>query len=133
MGKSINQPAPKQSRFKLLSRGLRRQRGEMNAAEKAYASALNADENVHSWWFEPFSLQLSHPAEGQPARYTPDFLVLMTDGTTFVDDVKAAKGFDDKAAIVRIKAAAEQYPLWIFRTVYRRRVKDGGGFDRHEV
>lgn len=127
------QPTPKRSRFSILSKGLRRKRGEMNAVEAQYAAILNADPNVASWWFEPMSLILSHPEAGQPARYSPDFLVLMTDGTTYIDDVKASKGFDDKAAIVRIKTAAEIYPLWIFRTVYRLPKKAGGGWERHEV
>lgn len=120
-------------RFRQLSRGLRRQRGEMNSTEKSYSELLTAEPSVYAWWFEPFSLRLSHPPAGQPATYTPDFLVLMMDGTTFVDDVKAAKGFDDKASIVRIKCAAEQFPLWRFRTVYKRKKKDGGGFERKEV
>ncbi|WP_437231049.1 DUF1064 domain-containing protein [Planctomicrobium sp. SH661] len=127
------QPTPKRTRFSILSKGLRRKRGEMNSVEAQYAALLNANENVATWWFEPFSLTLSHPTEGQPARYTPDFLVLMTDGTTYVDDVKASKGFDDKASIVRIKTAAELYPLWIFRTVYKLPKKNGGGWERHEV
>ena len=105
----------------------------MNNAEKAYSLFLSADPNVAKWWFEPGTLRLSHPPAGQPAKYTPDFMVLMKDGTTYIDDVKASKGFDDNAAIVRIKCAAEQYPLWIFRTVYPIAKKRGGGFERTEV
>lgn len=127
------QPVSKQSRFSILSKGLRRQRGEMNATERLYADLLNACPDVNRWWFEPFSFTLSHPETGQPARYTPDFLVLMNDGITFVDDVKASKGFDDKASIVRLKCAAEIYPLWIWRAVYRLPKKRGGGWERHEV
>ena len=127
------QPVSKQSRFAILSKGLRRERGQMNATERAYADMLNSCDDVAQWWFEPFTLRLSRPPEGQPARYSPDFLVLMQDGMTYLDDTKAKKGFDDKAAIVRIKCAAEQYTLWTFRTVYRRKRKDGGGWERHEV
>ena len=121
------------TRFTHLSRGLRRKRGEMNQTEKAYASDLTVNPDVYRWWHEPFSLRLSSPDSGQPARYTPDFLVLMTDGTTFVDDIKASKGFDDKASIVRAKCAAELFPLWVFRLVYKRRKRDGGGFEIKEV
>lgn len=121
------------TRFKHLSRGLRRKRGEMNKTESAYADELTANPDVYRWWHEPFSLRLSSPESGQPARYTPDFLILMVDGTTYVDDVKASKGFDDNAGIVRAKCAAEQYPLWVFRLVYKRRVKDGGGFEIKEI
>lgn len=122
----------RRSRFELLSRGLRRTRGEMNRTESAYATWLDAQEDVARWWFEPFTLRLSHPAEGQPAKLTPDFLVLRVDGRTYVDDVKSG-GLDDNAAIVRMKAAAELYPLWVFRLVRPVRKRDGGGFHVVEV
>ena len=124
----------KQSRFAGLSRGLVRERGRMNATEQAYAAELNAAMErgeVARWWFEPFSLRLSHPDTGQPATFSPDFLVLMPDGTTYVDDTKG--GIVDNAAVVRIKAAAELYPLWRFRLATKRGKKDGGGFDVREV
>lgn len=76
--------------------------------------------------------RLSHPPGGQPAKLTPDFLVLMTDGTTFVEDVKSG-GLDDNAAIVRMKAAAELFPLWVFRLVRPIPKRDGGGWAWHEV
>lgn len=112
-------------RFKILSKGLRRKRGEMNKTEKAYSEHLDAQiaaGEIHSWWFEAVTLRLSRPEQGQPARYAPDFLVLMPDGVTYLDDVKSG-GFDDFAAGVRIKCAAEQYPLWKFRIVKRRTKK----------
>ncbi len=121
------------NRYKHLSKGLRRTRGEMNATEKAYSIELSRNPSVVRWWFEPMSLQLSHPVTGQPARYTPDFMILLSDGTTIMDDVKAKKGFDDAASGVRIKAAAELYPLWIFRRVWKRPSKSGGGWIVEEV
>lgn len=120
------------NRFRILSRGLNRTRGEMNKTEQRYADWLSASEDVADWWFEPLTIRLSHPSEGQPAKYTPDFLVLMTDGRTFLDDVKSG-GLDDNAAIVRIKCAAELYPLWVFRLVKPIARRDGGGFDIMEV
>lgn len=122
----------KTTRFDILSRGLRRARGEMNRTEAAYAQHLDATPGVHRWWFEPFTLRLSHPSSGQPAKLTPDFLVLMADGATYVDDVKSG-GMNDNAAIVRMKVAAELYPLWRFRLVIARRKRDGGGFECTEV
>ena len=120
------------SRVNFLSRGLRRQRGEMNRLERQYSEQLDADPEIFRWWFEPFSLRLSHPESGQPARYSPDFLVLYADGTTCIDDVKG--GFaDDFASGVRIKAAAELFPLWKFRIITKRRVRDGGGWKVLEV
>ena len=121
------QTVPRHSRFHVLSRGRRSERGEMNRTEREWSELLTADENVAAWWFEPLTLRLSHPPEGQPAKVTPDFLVLMTDGTTIFDDVKGT-GLDDNAAAVRMKAAAELYPLWKFRIVKKQRKKDGGGF-----
>lgn len=123
------------SRFDRLSRGRIAQRGEMNKTERRYADALDARiaaGEVARYWFEPFSLRLSNPPEGQPARYTPDFLVLMPDGETFVDDVKGS-GLDDKASVVRAKCAAEMYPLWRFRIVKERTKKAGGGWKVSEL
>lgn len=120
------------NRFTHLSRGRVAQRGEMNKTEREYADGLRFDPDVARWWFEPFSLRLSSPPKGQPARYTPDFLILMKDGTTYVDDVKGS-GLDNEGSIVRIKCAAEAYPLWIFRLVKKQTKKNGGGFVLKEV
>lgn len=120
------------NRFKTLSRGRIAKRGIRNKTEARYEDTLLGDPSIHQVWFEPFSLRLSSPDKGQPARYTPDFMILMKDGTTYIDDVKGA-GLDDKAAAVRAKAAAEQYPLWIFRICKERRKKDGGGFSVREL
>jgi hypothetical protein len=121
------------SRFANLSKGLVRERGKKNKSEAAYArwlDHLTAKGEVCRYWFEPFSLRLTECESGQPARYSPDFLVLIPDGSTYVDDVKTDRGFDDPAALVRIKAAADRYPLWRFRIVRPIR---GGGFDVKEV
>jgi hypothetical protein len=103
----------------------------MNKTEAEYARLLKVDKDVHRWWYEPFSVRLSHPKTGKPATYTPDFMILMEDGTTYIDDVKG--GMVDKAAIVRIKTAAELYPLWIWRLATRLTAKQGGGWDITEV
>lgn len=122
-------------RFSGLSKGRTGKRGEMNKTEAKYAAELELRKlagEIVGYWFEPFSLRLSSPPEGQPARYTPDFMVLMPDGLTIIEDVKGS-GLDDNAAIVRIKTAAEIFPLWRFRIVKQRRVKDGGGWELKEV
>lgn len=120
------------SRFKHLSRGRIAMRGERNATEARFELLLKADPNIAAYWFEPLTIRLSHPAIGQPAKYTPDFLVLMSDGTTRLIDVKGS-GLDDNASMVRLKCAAEQYPLWVFQVAKERRKRDGGGFDVREV
>ena len=125
------------SRFTILAKGLRRKRGERNKNEALYELHLANERDagrVKDWWFEPMSLRLSECDEGQPLRYTPDFMVLATDGTVYMDDLKSAgrngKNFDDPAALVRIKTAADRYPLFVFRLV--RQVK-GVGFECREV
>jgi hypothetical protein len=120
------------NRFATLSKGRVTERGKRNQTEAEYEALLKTDADVAAYWFEPFSLRLSNPGSGQPARYTPDFLVLLHDGTTYVDDVKGT-GPDDPAAIIRIKTAAELFPLWMFRIAKKRTKRDGGGFDLREV
>lgn len=119
-------------RYAGLSKGRIAERGKMNQTEKAYAAVLAqrvlAGEIV-KWWFEPFSLRLSRPATGQPARITVDFMILMPDGTTYMDDTKGT-GVDNDAQRVAMKCAAEQYPLWIFRIVKRQ---ENGGWKVTEL
>ena len=122
-------------RYKTLSKGRVAQRGVMNKTEAEYSDMLVAMKrkgDLHEWWFEPVSLRLSHPPNGQPARYTPDFLLLYPSGRTVLVDVKGT-GLDDAAAIVRIKCAAEQYPLWEFWVVKKKTKKQGGGWKVMEV
>lgn len=122
------------SRFTILSKGRTKRRGEMNKTETAFSQFLDADKEVVWWKFEPFSLRLSSPENGgQPARFTPDFMVLRANGETWIFDVKSGGGFDDTAAGVRIKCAAEQYPLWIFARAQQQAKKNGGGWKIHSV
>jgi hypothetical protein len=44
---------------------------------------------------------------------TIDFIVLLPDGTTYLDDSKGT-GVDNDAQRVAMTCAAEQYPLWLF-------------------
>jgi len=108
----------------------------MNATETAYSVVLDAMQQsgeIGQWWFEPMSFRLSSPPSGQPARYTPDFMILRSCGEVWIIDVKASKGFDDKASVVRVKAAAELFPLFRFFVAYKRPKKSGGGFELIEV
>lgn len=103
----------------------RRTPGKMNGLEKAWS--LRLEERKHSgeiqeWWFEPMSLRLAHGK----AFYKPDFMVLMADG--FVE-FHETKGYMEIAANVRIKVAADKFPLFVFRLIRRKKKADGGGFD----
>lgn len=103
------------NRFRGLSKGRIATRGVMNKTESRYAVMLDemkAKGELSSYWFEPFSLRLTTPENGQPCRFTPDFLLLYPDGRTVVVDVKG--GIVNDASIVRAKCAAERYPLWEF-------------------
>ena len=122
-------------RFTTLSKGRVATRGEMNKTEKRYAAELDEmirQQKLVRYWFEPFSLRLTKPPKGQPARYTPDFLLLYPDGRTVVVDVKGS-GIDNDASIVRIKCAAEHFPLWEFWLVKQKTKRQGGGWRTLEV
>lgn len=126
---------PAHHRHTGLNRGLVRTRGEMNATERRYANELEERRRrgeISDWWFEPMSLRLTSPPEGQPARVTPDFMVLMPSGLVFIEDVKGS-GPDNEASIVRMKCAAELFPLWRFRIVKQRTKKQGGGWEVREL
>ena len=127
----------RRSRYTILAKGLERKRGKKNKTEQSYERFLALEKaagRVLDWWFEPMSLRLSECDAGQPLRYSPDFLVLAADGTVYMDDVKAplrrGQKHDDPAALIRIKAAADRYPLFVFRLV---RPIAGGAFDLVEV
>ena len=128
-----NNPTIKgRNRYQILSRGLKAKRGVMNKTEAEWAAVLTQDPDVAQWWFEPLTLRLSHPREGQPARLTPDFMILLQSGITIFDDVKGT-GLDDPASAVRMKAAAELFGLWKFRIVKKRTKSQGGGYDVREL
>jgi hypothetical protein len=119
-------------RFRLLARGRTGQRGQMNKTETEYSKLLDDDPGVIKWWFEAASWRLSNPPEGQPARYTPDFMVLRSDGSLDMVEVKGT-GPDDAASIVRLKCAAEQYSAFAWILAKKKKQKDGGGWRHREV
>jgi hypothetical protein len=84
----------------------RRVVGRMNGLEANYAATF-LTQRPHG--FEQITLKLAHDT-----RYTPDFWVQEDDGTiTFVE----CKGFWREDAKVKIKVAAEMYPMFRFRAV----------------
>jgi len=123
------------SRFQGLSRGSTAKRGVMNKTEARYAVGLEEDPAVKWFKFEPFTARLTKPPKGDGEKtltYTPDFLVVMADGTTYIDDVKGS-GPPNDASIVRIKAAAELFPIWNWRICTEQKRKLGGGFIRRNL
>lgn len=90
--------------------------GTMNKTEAAYAALLESEKQAGRvlWFkFEPMSLRLA-----RLTSYKPDFLVMSPDRTLAFHEVK---GFWQDDARVKIKVAAEQFPM--FRFVGVRLVK----------
>ena len=100
--------------------------GTMNKTEAAYAATL--DERLHAgevaWFkFEGIKLRLA-----DNTFYTPDFAVMLSDGALEMHEVK---GFWQDDARVKIKIAAELYPMR-FIGVRVRNKKEGGGWSIEE-
>ena len=96
----------------------------MNKTEAAYADYLDLLESsgeILRWDFEALKLRLA-----PSTFYTPDFLVVMADGTM---ELREVKGFWRDDARVKIKVAARMFPMFRFVAVTKRRKKDGGGWD----
>lgn len=96
----------------------------MNKLEQAYAAELETSKQVGIvlWWkFEPIKLRLA-----DRTFYTPDFLVMYHDCTLTCVEVK---GHWEDDARVKIKVAAEQYPLLSFVAMKPVAKKRGGGWE----
>lgn len=98
-------------------------RNRMNKTEAAYAEILNLSQlggEVRWWAYEPIKLRLA-----KRTWYTPDFLVVGSDGRIEAIEVK---GFWRDDARVKIKVAAELFPMFVFVAVRR----DGDGWETEE-
>lgn len=83
--------------------------GAMNATETRYAAHLGARMAAGevAWFkFEPFALKLA-----PKTTLTPDFAVMLADGTLEVHDVKGAKAIYTDDAKVKMKVAAQMFPF----------------------
>lgn len=117
------------------ARGRTHVSGKANKTESRYADvlALRKLANEIDWYrFEGFKVRL---ADG--AFYTPDYAVMLTDGTFECHEVKAGRidktsgavvMLCEEASKVRVKVAAEMYPFSFMFAVERPK-KVGGGFD----
>ena len=96
--------------------------GAMNATEAEYArdlELLKAAGDVAWYRFEGFKLRLA-----DNTFYTPDFAVMLSNGEFQCHEVK---GFWTDDARVKIKVAAEMYPIR-FMAVKKQPKKLGGGW-----
>jgi len=101
--------------------------GAMNKTEQAYAATLDARRHAGevAWFkFEGVKLRLA-----DNTFYTPDFAVMLSDGTLEMHEVK---GYMQEDANVKIKVASDLYPMR-FVIVRVRPKKDGGGWKIDEV
>ncbi len=104
----------------------RRTPGTMNKTEARYAAHLDlcCNAGAVAWHrYEAVTFKLA-----PDTRYTPDFLVMLPDGSLEAHEVK---GFWEDDALVKIKCAAEMFPIK-FIAVTERAKKHGGGWDVRE-
>lgn len=101
--------------------------GQMNKTEAAYEAHLTLMRNAGQilWFkFEAVKLRLA-----DKTFYTPDFVVLRSDGLL---EMREVKGFMMEDANVKIKVAASIYPFR-FMVVRVCPKKDGGGWIEEEI
>lgn len=94
----------------------------MNKTEQEYSyhlEAMVAGGRVLWFRYEGIKLRLA-----DKTFYTPDFAVMMADGTIELHEIK---GHWEDAARIKIKVASEQYPFQ-FRAFTKAAKKDGGGW-----
>lgn len=100
--------------------------GQMNKTEAEYARHLEllkrAGEIVY-YKFDGVNLRLA-----DKTFYKPDFLVMRTDGSIEIHEVK---GYWQDDAKVKIKVASDLYPFK-FLAVYKKTKKDGNGWEFEE-
>ena len=101
--------------------------GQKNKTEQAYELEVlkpaTQDGSIIWYRFEGVKLRLA-----DNTFYTPDYCVMRSDGTMEMHEVK---GFWQDDARVKIKVAADMYPLK-FIAVKRQAKKNGGGWSIEE-
>lgn len=100
----------------------------MNKTEAEHAANLairKAAGEILDYRYEHLTIKIA-----DDTRYTPDFWVLLPDGTIEFHEVKGWAFEDD--ALVKIKVAAEQCYWAVFRAYIKRSKKNGGGWKVRE-
>lgn len=101
----------------------------MTKPEKLWAWLLQEEKNkglINDFYFEQVTLYLSDPQKGvKRVSFTPDFFVIMADGTVRIDEVKG--GFIREDADMKFKIAASRFPwVWWRMVQYKKRGKTTG-------
>lgn len=109
---------------RVRARGTRHLPGEMNSVEREYAAHLKLLEHageVEWWMFEGIKLRLA-----DNCFFTPDFFVMLTDGTLEVHEVKGTWRKDGKEfphieddAAVKLRVASAMFPFRV-KLVWKR-------------
>lgn len=114
------------NRWTKHARGRRREPGTMNKTEAAYAAQLELRKVAGEilWYgFEAMKFRLA-----ASTFYTPDFIIMLADGTLEAHEVK---GHWEDDARVKIKVAAELFPLR-FVALKALPKREGGGWKEEE-
>lgn len=102
-------------------------RGLMNNTERNYSVLLTSmmGSGDISWWsYEGLKFRLA-----KDTFYTPDFVVMLPDGTIELHEIK---GHWETAARVKIKVAASMFPF-TFKAFKAIPKKLGGGFQEEVI
>lgn len=119
---NMSAPAPKRTR---TGRGVRRDPGDMNGLERAYADHLEVRRlagEVAEYHFNVVKLRLA-----RKTFYDTDFLVMLANGDIEIHEVK---GFMEDDAACKLKVAADRFP---FRFLLVKRPKKNGPWEIKEV
>ena len=91
----------------------------MNKTEERYAWHLEVrkrEGRILAWHFEQLKLKLTSTIPGRRGiHYTPDFFIVLPDGTFMIDEVKGA--FIREDAMLKFLMAAELFPWFHWRMV----------------
>ncbi len=101
---------------------------DMNKTEAEYAGMLEARKSGGEilWWaYEAVTLKLA-----DNTRYTPDFLVMLADGTLEIHETKG--GFIREDGWLKLKVAAGMFPFRFF-LCQKQAKKAGGGWQIRRV
>ena len=99
----------------------RQEVGKKNKTEERFENeilhTLKATGAVDSWTYDCIILRVGT----DKCWYSPDFMVFRENGDIEFVDVKGGAGFEDDA-LVKIKAAAAQYPQFLWSSwMYRKK------------
>lgn len=115
---------PKRDRKAKYTRHEKGDRNKLEAKYEAHLAILKAAGEIYDFDFEPEKFRLANA--GDACYLTPDFRVLLNDGTVEFHDTK---GFMEEDANIKIKWFVQQHP---YPLVIVRWVKGAWHFERRE-